>query len=36
VKDLRTDEETGNVELVLDGDLDRFIVAELMRRRASA
>ena len=35
VKDLRTDVETGNVELVLDGDLDRFIEAELQRRRAT-
>jgi len=34
VKDLRTDEETGNVDLVLDGDLDAFIEAELHRRRA--
>jgi peptide chain release factor 2 len=34
VKDLRTDVETGNVELVLDGDLDAFIEAELRRRRA--
>jgi peptide chain release factor 2 len=34
VKDLRTDVETGNVELVLDGDLDAFMEAELRRRRA--
>ncbi len=27
VKDLRSDEETGNVDAVLDGDLDRFVVA---------
>jgi peptide chain release factor 2 len=33
VKDHRTDVETGNVELVLDGDLDPFIEAELRRRR---
>jgi peptide chain release factor 2 len=33
VKDLRTDVETGNVELVLDGDIDAFIEAELRRRR---
>ncbi|MCK4177440.1 peptide chain release factor 2 [Aciditerrimonas ferrireducens] len=33
VKDLRTGLETGNVEAVLDGDLDRFIEAELRRRR---
>ena len=32
VKDLRTNEETGNVEAVLDGDLDDFIEAELRRR----
>jgi peptide chain release factor 2 len=31
VKDLRTNEETGNVESVLDGDLDAFIEAELRR-----
>ncbi len=31
VKDLRTTEETGNVEAVLDGDLDGFIEAELRR-----
>jgi peptide chain release factor 2 len=35
VKDLRTNEETGNVEAVLDGDLDDFIEAEL-RREAEA
>ena len=34
VKDLRTDVETGNVDLVLDGDLDMFIEAELRRERA--
>jgi peptide chain release factor 2 len=34
VKDLRTDVETGNVDAVLDGDLDAFIEAELRRRRA--
>ena len=32
VKDLRTNEETGNVEAVLDGDLDDFMEAELRRR----
>jgi peptide chain release factor 2 len=32
VKDLRSNEETGNVEAVLDGDLDVFIEAELRRR----
>ena len=30
IKDLRTDYETGNVQAVLDGDLDRFIEAYLM------
>jgi peptide chain release factor 2 len=35
VKDLRTEVETGNVELVLDGDIDAFIEAELRRRRAA-
>jgi peptide chain release factor 2 len=35
VKDLRTNEETGNVALVLDGDIDDFIEAELRRRRTS-
>ncbi|HUO48757.1 MAG TPA: peptide chain release factor 2 [Acidimicrobiales bacterium] len=34
VKDLRTDLETGNIDAVLDGDLDPFIEAELRRRRA--
>jgi peptide chain release factor 2 len=32
VKDLRSNEETGNVEAVLDGDLDAFIEAELRRQ----
>jgi peptide chain release factor 2 len=32
VKDHRTDVEIGNVEAVLDGDLDRFIRAELLHR----
>jgi len=31
VKDLRTGEETGNVEAVLDGDIDRFIETWLRR-----
>ena len=32
VKDLRTNYETGNVDAVLDGDLDAFMEAELRRR----
>jgi peptide chain release factor 2 len=35
VKDLRTGVETGNVEAVLDGDIDRFMEAYLRQRRAS-
>ncbi|HEY3943043.1 MAG TPA: peptide chain release factor 2 [Acidimicrobiales bacterium] len=35
VKDLRTQVETGNVEAVLDGDLDAFMEAELRRQRGS-
>ena len=35
VKDLRSDHETGNVEAVLDGDLDPFMEAYLQWRRAS-
>jgi peptide chain release factor 2 len=35
VKDHRTDQEAGDPQRVLDGDLDRFIEAEL-RRRVSA
>jgi peptide chain release factor 2 len=35
VKDLRTDYETGNVQAVLDGDLDRFMEAFLRWRRAN-
>ncbi len=30
VKDLRTQQETGNVDAVLDGDLDRFIESYLL------
>jgi len=33
VKDHRTDHETGNVDAVLDGDLDDFMEAELRRQR---
>jgi len=33
VKDHRTDYETGNVDAVLDGDLDSFMEAELRRQR---
>ena len=32
VKDHRTEVETGNVQAVLDGDLDQFVAAELRRR----
>ena len=32
VKDHRTGTETGNVQAVLDGDLDQFIASELRRR----
>jgi peptide chain release factor 2 len=34
VKDLRTDYETGNVQAVLDGELDPFMEAFLQWRRA--
>ena len=34
VKDHRTDHETGNVDAVLDGDLDAFMEAELRRQRS--
>ncbi len=36
VKDVRTRVETGNVEAVLDGNLDEFIEAELRRRRSAS
>jgi peptide chain release factor 2 len=36
VKDLRTEYETGNVQAVLDGDLDAFMEAWLRWRRAGA
>jgi peptide chain release factor 2 len=36
VKDHRTNEEMGDVQRVLDGDLDRFIRAELERRAGGA
>src|SRR5204862_171413 len=36
VKDHRTNEEAGDVHRVLDGDLDRFVRAELERRVGSA
>ena len=36
VKDLRSEHETGNVDAVLDGDLDPFMEAYLQWRRAAA
>jgi peptide chain release factor 2 len=36
VKDHRTDVEVGDPQRVLDGDLDRFIEAELRRRAAES
>jgi len=36
VKDHRSDVETGNVEAVLDGDLDDFMEAELRRQRSAS
>ena len=35
VKDLRTEHETGNVDAVLDGDLDQFMEAWLRWQRAA-
>jgi peptide chain release factor 2 len=36
VKDLRTSHETGNVDAVLDGDLEGFMEAELRRQRENS
>jgi peptide chain release factor 2 len=36
VKDLRTKEQTGDVNRVLDGDIDEFITAYLMKKAAGA
>ena len=36
VKDLRTQEETGNADAVLDGDIDRFINAYLKKKSQGA
>jgi peptide chain release factor 2 len=36
VKDLRTDVETGNVQAVLDGDIDEFLDATIRWRRSAA
>jgi peptide chain release factor 2 len=36
VKDLRTSYQTGNIDAVLDGDLEAFIEAELRRQRGNA
>jgi peptide chain release factor 2 len=36
VKDLRTKEQTGDVNRVLDGDIDMFIKSYLMKKAAGA
>ena len=36
IKDLRTEVETGNVDRVLDGDIDEFIKASLLKRKADS
>jgi peptide chain release factor 2 len=33
IKDLRTNVETGNIDKVLDGDIDEFIKANLLLRK---
>jgi peptide chain release factor 2 len=35
IKDLRTNEETGDVDKVLDGEIDEFIKANLIHRKKS-
>ena len=35
VKDLRTGEESGNIEAVMDGDIDNFIEAYLRKKALS-
>ena len=34
IKDLRTNVDIGNVDKVLDGDIDEFIKASLLQRKA--
>jgi peptide chain release factor 2 len=36
VKDIRTEEETGNTSAVLDGDIDSFVEAGIRWRREQA